>query len=31
MNKILIGVLSFVAGAAAGAVGGYFVTKKITK
>lgn len=31
MSKILIGVLSFVAGAAAGAVGSYFVTKKIVK
>lgn len=31
MSKILIGVLSFVAGAAAGAVGSYFVTKKIMK
>lgn len=31
MNKLVIGVLSFVVGAAAGAVGGYFVTKKIVK
>ena len=31
MSKLLVGVLSFVVGAAAGAVGGYFVTKKIVK